>query len=579
MLRVEAMQMLSSRTSNSSGLHPSSNEINTNLLHVHLEPRRKKSITTTKDDDDCSVGSDDGTYYSGSSPSFSPTNLSCSSPSSPSSSSLTTSWVQEMCEACKMGDEFLLHELIDEREEARSKVSESEFKKNYNINELDKSSKRSALHWAMSGNHVNVVIILLSLFTSSSSDTMLDVNVRDGRNGATPMHLAVANESLDCIKLFVNTSYVRSKLEQSAKDCYGNTFFHVAFRLKKWQVMETLIQLFGNDIINSRKSNSETCLHVAAKNADVKGIKWLLSHGAKIHLKDENGRRPLASAVFFYREDCHVEGMVDSSNSTKKSTMSGYNYADLSVKPFKIGESITTQKSEKLSVPLKPMNGKFPNSRLHPERQHGNYDTLFTQEEVNRLQRTLMYTLLLNEEVYTLSGGSSKKWLKSESDQASDGTSLFHLACLNGNKEFISAFALMFDKAHLQFLLEKRDSKTKYNSLHFACEGGHFEVLELLTTLLKDMLPNVEQFKQYINAKDQQLETPVHKAARKLASLIEENSNTMTSDTQRAIHCVTHLMYSHGADMNVKNLQGEKPIDILDQCGFFTSGLFLYMKK
>lgn len=488
-----------------------------------------------------------------------------------------------MCEACKLGDEFLVHELIQERNQARSQLSDSEFKKNYNINELDKASKRSALHWVMSENHVQVLMILLSVFTNNSEGNhpmmLLDVNIRDGRNGATPMHLAVANETLDCIKLFVHTSYVRAKIEQSAKDCYGNTFFHVAFRLKKWQVMETLIELFGNDMINSRKSNSDTCLHVAAKKADVKGIKFLLRNGAKVHLKDENGRRPLASAVFFYREECHVEGMAESQSAKQSSS----NYSDGVSKPLKIGESLITTSlySDKHQQGnIKNVNGKFPNSRLQSSEMIAtNEDFLFSQEEINRLQRTLTYALLLNEEVNALSGGNAKKWLKNESDRSSEGMNLFHLACLNGNKEFIAAFTLMFEKSHLHFLLEKRDPKTKYNALHFTCEGGHIEVLELLTTLLKDMFPNAEHFQQYLNAKDHQSETCVHKAARKLASLMDGNTCTMTPDIQRAIHCVTHLMYTHGADMNIKNLQGEKPIDILDRCGFFTSGLFLYTKK
>ncbi|EFC47094.1 predicted protein [Naegleria gruberi] len=545
-------------------------DINPKFLHVGYSSSEQHQfndqLSTSSD-----VSSDDGAaidfYYASTSQSqlFYPP----SSPTSPSSPSFSSNWIQEIVEACRVGDEYLVNQLLEEMIQARAQMKKEEFIKTYNINALERTTKRAAIHWCMAGNHVNILLSLLTTFSSVGADIVLDVNLREQKSGATPLHVAIANNSMDCMLLFLNTNFVFSRLEREAKDVYGNTFFHVAYRLRRFEVMDKLIEIFGNEVINSKKTSSETCMHIAAKKSDSKGLNWLIKRGAKIQAKDENGRRPLISSIYNYRESCNSEGLIN-----------GHNNLPTPHSPntqIQIGQSIHGADSKEEATCTKSKKRKSDDNSSGKKTSE---DMDFPPEITNRMKRSLCYCILIQKEVELMCGGSIKKWIKNESE-CPEGINIFHQAALNGNKELLSVCSLLMDRNYYNQLIEKKD-KRKYNILHFACEGGHFPVLELLSNQLQEMYPNTDQLKQIYNAKDSTplQETPVHKAARRMESLMEfKTNNEITPEKESAIECMTFLMYSNYTEMNLKNTNGETPNDILQRCGFFSSQLFLYNKK
>ena len=82
------------------------------------------------------------------------------------------------------------------------------------------------------------------------------------------------------------------------KDDDGNNILHLAVKQDNVEVPKWLLSLKGvKSLINDTNHQSLTPIHEAVKNSNLKAIKLLIKHGAKVNSKNESNVTPLHSAA------------------------------------------------------------------------------------------------------------------------------------------------------------------------------------------------------------------------------------------------------------------------------------------
>ena len=82
------------------------------------------------------------------------------------------------------------------------------------------------------------------------------------------------------------------------KDDDGNNILHLAVKQDNVEVSKWLLSLKGvKSLINDTNHQSLTPIHEAVKNSNLKAIKLLIKHGAKVNSKNESNVTPLHSAA------------------------------------------------------------------------------------------------------------------------------------------------------------------------------------------------------------------------------------------------------------------------------------------
>nr|XP_028604864.1 ankyrin repeat and death domain-containing protein 1B isoform X1 [Podarcis muralis] len=196
------------------------------------------------------------------------------------------------------------------------------FKKRININAVN-SLKRTALHFAVAGNHVSAVDFLLH--------HKARVDVAD-KHGLTAIHLAAWSGNLDIMLMLI-----KAGADQKAKNKEGMNVLHFAARNNNVRIVDYFIQdlhlmdlnkpdekgrkpfLVGaemghvemtNELISLNLSTSEkdnegnTALHLAAKNGHSEVVEVLLQEWKEINELNENGETPFYLAVEGGHEGC-----------------------------------------------------------------------------------------------------------------------------------------------------------------------------------------------------------------------------------------------------------------------------------
>lgn len=112
------------------------------------------------------------------------------------------------------------------------------------------------LHIAASKGHINSLKCLLKY----------DIVITTNDNKATPLHLACCNESIEFIKCLVDNIKDKEK--------------H----------------------INEALANKHTCLYIAIEKKNIRLVKYLVSNGALVNIKDGIGNSPLHMAMYYDNE-------------------------------------------------------------------------------------------------------------------------------------------------------------------------------------------------------------------------------------------------------------------------------------
>nr|CAG4713465.1 unnamed protein product [Naegleria fowleri] len=232
-------------------------------------------------------------------------------------------WSQLLFKAIQFGDENVVKALLEWGDYENHKIlqrvhlSNSGLHSNvthhspnylpYNLESGDEQSYgATALHKACSLNRPQMVSLLLQ---------RNDVNrcVKD-HSQSTPMHYAASNGSLECVMLLLmkgensmsegigSQKQSCQQVQLDSKDAFGNTPIHLAMKHKHYHVVSALLNYCPN-LVNSRRSNSRTLLHMVVENCDVTGLSLItkehLEAASKIYIyaKDENGLTPLMLLV------------------------------------------------------------------------------------------------------------------------------------------------------------------------------------------------------------------------------------------------------------------------------------------
>ena len=115
---------------------------------------------------------------------------------------------------------------------------------------------------------------------------------------STPAHVSAYRGDVHCMQAFIG-----AKFDINTRGLGGATILHAASESGGVDMMRYLFELAGGvKLINTRDSNQQTPLHVAAAQyglGEESRIKteFLLQHGADIHAKDKMGNTPAHSAA------------------------------------------------------------------------------------------------------------------------------------------------------------------------------------------------------------------------------------------------------------------------------------------
>lgn len=170
------------------------------------------------------------------------------------------------------------------------------------MNSVD-SKGRIPLHLAAIQGNLELLQFLVSVGS--------DADAGDDK-GWTPLHYAAAEGHTEAVGILLDyTTFAKYVLTREGKspydlagdnnnsDLYDMLHFrdelHRAARLDDVQEMKNLLSKGAN--VNSRDQNGWTPLHRAAFKGGIETVKLLLSHGAQIDLVDDIGYSPLHLAV------------------------------------------------------------------------------------------------------------------------------------------------------------------------------------------------------------------------------------------------------------------------------------------
>jgi ankyrin repeat protein len=147
-----------------------------------------------------------------------------------------------------------------------------------------------------------------------------DTHVKDNDYGLTPLHWAVFNGDIDCIR-----SLLEAKSVVDAKAFKGWAPLHYAFRVKgREQAIIRMLNDHGADL-NLADNNKQAPLHYSVKSGSIDGARCLLDLGADLEIRDNQRFTPFAKAAqqneaglvqLFLSRGTKVDGLTKDGQST-----------------------------------------------------------------------------------------------------------------------------------------------------------------------------------------------------------------------------------------------------------------------
>eukprot|EP01121_Diplochlamys_sp_Union-15-3_P019527 TRINITY_DN738_c0_g1_i1.p1 TRINITY_DN738_c0_g1~~TRINITY_DN738_c0_g1_i1.p1 ORF type:complete len:321 (-),score=57.11 TRINITY_DN738_c0_g1_i1:173-994(-) len=141
----------------------------------------------------------------------------------------------------------------------------------------------SPLHLATISENESAVMELLE-------DPETDVNIREAKQGMTPLMLAVSQNQLN-----LAMSLVEQEANTNVQDYQGRTCLYIAVQSNNLDLTSYLIDNGAN--ANISDIDDVTPLHIAAAMGNVQMVRALVSRGAWVNLQDNQGETPLFYAI------------------------------------------------------------------------------------------------------------------------------------------------------------------------------------------------------------------------------------------------------------------------------------------
>ncbi|KAF5974783.1 ankyrin unc44 [Fusarium coicis] len=267
-----------------------------------------------------------------------------------------------------------------------------------NINKQERETNKTALHAAISQQHLAVVSELLvsplGVPTSMTSD-VIRLDERDA-NGHTPLIIAcidgftegaklLIEAGADCnvhttssgsTPLIIASDWVRKdivhellkedNIEVNAKDKGGLTALHHACLSQQPDIVEVLIEITAIDL-NAVDKDMQTPLHLAAQLDDERTLKLLAGKISEVDHQDNNGQTALHIAALCGLEN-HTRVLLDKGADTKKGDKQGQTPLHLAMQQMNEGvvKSLTERMGE---IGQQDVNGQ---TALHLAAASGN---------------------------------------------------------------------------------------------------------------------------------------------------------------------------------------------------------------
>ncbi|AWP12392.1 putative E3 ubiquitin-protein ligase XIAP [Scophthalmus maximus] len=173
--------------------------------------------------------------------------------------------------------------------------------------------RRTALHWACSAGHTDIVEFLLDLGVEVNLEddalwTPLHIAASAGRedivrsliskgaqlnsvnqNGCTPLHYAASKDRYEIALLLLENG-----ADPNATDKYESTPLHRASTKGNYRLIQLLLKQSAST--NIQDSQGNTPLHLACDEERVEAAKLLVEHGASIYIENKEEKTPLQMA-------------------------------------------------------------------------------------------------------------------------------------------------------------------------------------------------------------------------------------------------------------------------------------------
>ncbi|HHF7370174.1 ankyrin repeat domain-containing protein [Legionella anisa] len=316
----------------------------------------------------------------------------------------------------------------------------------------------------------------------------IDIN-QTNKNGETPLFIACLFGREDLIELLLNQENIN--LEKEAQN--GTTPLQAACQSPFTKGKEQLFQklLVNEGSVTHKNKEDETALDIAMKSNNETATRLILTY---IEDKKLDPAKAMSLSSLLKAKDKYP-----SFKGLEKAAK-----AQLEIQASAIVDKFikSSQKGKRTEVPF------LDNPKAYFQRP----EALYVMKQLKRK-------------------GSLDKLV------APNNTNIFHLACANGHLDIIREF-LLYKKT---FPINTRNDDRK-TPLHFACQAGKNEVVELLLTA-----PKIK-----INAADKDGNTPLQIAC--------------FSPETKGNEKLFQLLLAHNANITHKNKEGETALDIAISC-------------
>jgi len=397
--------------------------------------------------------------------------------------------------------------------------------KGTNVDAVEDSFFKTALHRAVISGHKDVVEFLLSKGA--------DVNDFSGTREATPLHWAIVNNRREIAELLI----VKGANINTHNNA-GQTPLDIAFSRDYKDIAELLLSK-GADV-DSIDNKGDTLLYRAIQNDQKDIVELLIDKGADINAKNNKGQTPLDIAIS--QNSMDIIELFISKNAISSLHIAVQLGAIASIKTFIENGTDINLKDDRGCTPLyyAVVHAKKDIVRL----------LVAEGADVNLMPKnnySLLRLAVWNKDIDTVKL-LVDKGLKADVKDI-DGLTAFRVAALQGSRDIVEFFlskgaqipafhlaACMGDVSQVKtFVEQKADINIKdefgWTPLYWATSLGQTEVAKFLVSKGAD-----------VNAKDSSNRTPLHQAV-------------VTGNEKLA-----ELFIANSADINAKNNYGQTPL-------------------